>query len=59
MITATTLAWVNDSSDNFEKTVNFLDRRIENVLALGKLTGKIMGKVKPTNPKEPTGQATE
>ena len=57
VITATTLAWVNDSSDNFEKTANFLDRRIDNVLALGKLTGKIMGKVKPTKPT--TGQATE
>ncbi len=48
VITATTVAWINDSSENFSKTATFLDRRIDNVLALGKLTGKILGKVKPT-----------
>jgi ubiquinone biosynthesis protein COQ9 len=47
VITATTLAWLNDKSHDFSKTATFLDRRIDNVLALGKLTGKIMGKVKP------------
>jgi len=44
VITATTLAWVNDKSQDFQKTAHFLDRRIDNVLAVGKLAGKIINK---------------
>ena len=44
VITATTLAWLNDKSDDYQKTARFLDRRIDNVLVVGRLAGKIMGK---------------
>ena len=46
VITATTLAWVNDKSEGFTKTSAFLDRRIDNVLVVGKLAGKIIDKSK-------------
>jgi len=46
VISATTLAWINDRSDNHEKTAAFLDRRIDNVLVVGKLAGKILNKVR-------------
>lgn len=35
VVTSTTLFWLNDGSDDFEKTWRFLDRRIGNVLKLG------------------------
>jgi ubiquinone biosynthesis protein COQ9 len=41
VIASTTLYWLNDQSENMSDTVAFLDRRIENVLKIGKLTGKI------------------
>ena len=46
VISATTLAWVNDRSDDHQKTADFLDRRIDNVLVVGKLAGRILGKVR-------------
>lgn len=49
VITATTLAWLNDKSEDYKKTGQFLDRRIDNVLVVGKLAGKIIGKVKPAS----------
>lgn len=44
VITATTLAWINDKSEDSQKTAKFLDRRIDNVLVVGKFAGKILGK---------------
>ncbi len=46
VITTTTLAWLNDKSPDHQKASNFLDRRIDNVLAVGKVAGKILGKKK-------------
>ncbi len=46
VITATTLAWLNDKSEGHQKTSNFLDRRIDNVLVLGQAAGKILSKKK-------------
>lgn len=43
VITATTLYWLSDQSVGHSKTLNFLERRIQNVLSLG----KIMNKLKP------------
>ena len=40
VIAATTLAWLNDSSEDMEQTREFLDRRIENVMQLGKVVSK-------------------
>lgn len=45
VITATNMAWLNDTSPNHQKTKEFLDRRIENVLILGKGAGKFLGPV--------------
>ena len=44
VITATTLFWLKDDSDDFEKTWAFLDKRIDNVLKVGKVIGKLKGK---------------
>ncbi len=44
VITATMLVWVHDKSEGYQKTSDFLDRRIDNVLVVGKLAGKILGK---------------
>lgn len=46
VLATTTLAWLNDKSDNHHKTAEFLDRRIDNVLVVGQLAGKILGKIK-------------
>ncbi len=40
VITSTSLYWLNDTSDAHEKTWAFLERRINNVLKLGKGIGK-------------------
>lgn len=40
VITATTLAWLNDESDDLSDVEAFLDRRIENVMSLGKTIGR-------------------
>ena len=45
VITATNIAWLNDDSANHQKTKEFLDRRIENVLFVGKGAGKILGPI--------------
>ena len=45
VITSTMLAWFNDHSDNREETLAFLDRRIDNVLKIGKLAGGLIGRV--------------
>jgi ubiquinone biosynthesis protein COQ9 len=37
---ATLLFWLNDKSENHTATWDFLARRIDNVLSLGKITGK-------------------
>lgn len=37
VIASTTVAWLNDSSEDMENTKAFLDRRIENVMQLGKV----------------------
>ncbi len=44
VISATTLAWLNDSSEDHAKTRAFLDRRIDNVLVIGRAAGKILKK---------------
>lgn len=42
-VISTTMAyWLNDSSDNHTKTLHFLDKRIENVLFVGKTAGKVI-----------------
>ena len=45
VIASTTLAWLNDSSDDMDKTKAFLDRRIENVMQLGKVIQTVKKKV--------------
>lgn len=42
IIVSTTLIWLNDDSENLQKTNDFLDRRIENVMLFGKFKGKLM-----------------
>ena len=37
VIASTTLAWLNDPSEDMSKTQAFLDRRIENVMQFGKI----------------------
>jgi ubiquinone biosynthesis protein COQ9 len=41
VIGATTLAWLNDDSDDLAATHEFLMRRIENVMKLGQFIGKL------------------
>lgn len=40
VITSTTLYWLNDQSPNHHDTKGFLDRRIDNVMVIGKVAGK-------------------
>ena len=40
VIVSTTLAWMNDGQETLGQTQAFLDRRIENVLQLGKMVGQ-------------------
>ncbi len=42
VIGSTFIYWLNDNSDNAEKTKTFLNNRIENVLFVGKNIGKIV-----------------
>ncbi|WP_417452958.1 COQ9 family protein [Kiloniella sp.] len=42
---STLLFWLDDCSENFEKTWSFLDRRIAEVLKIGGALGKTIGKV--------------
>lgn len=46
VITSTMLAWLRDDSDNSQETLDFLDRRIDNVLKFGRVAGKVIGKFK-------------
>ena len=41
VITATTLFWLSDHSAGGKDTWAFLDRRIDNILSLGKIVGKL------------------
>lgn len=41
ILTTTMLVWLNDDSENEQTTKNFLERRIENVMQLGRFLGKI------------------
>lgn len=46
ILSTTMLVWLDDDSENEQKTKDFLDRRIENVMQLGRILGK-MKKMKP------------
>lgn len=46
VIVSTTLAWLNDPSEDMDNTKAFLDRRIENVMQLGKVLSKVKPQVK-------------
>lgn len=48
VLSATTLYWLNDSSDDHGDTQAFLDRRIDNVMTIGKTIGKATGKFRKT-----------
>ena len=45
VLTATTLCWLSDDSDGHQDTWDFLDRRIENVLTVGRGIGDIKNKI--------------
>jgi ubiquinone biosynthesis protein COQ9 len=45
VIISTTLYWLGDSSDNREKSKAFLNRRINNVLSIGKFVGKPLSRL--------------
>lgn len=45
VIASTTLAWLKDVSEDMEQTTAFLDRRIENVMQLGKVVNRFKTKV--------------
>jgi ubiquinone biosynthesis protein COQ9 len=40
VLTATTLFWLNDTSKDHQDSWAFLDRRIENVMTVGKIVGR-------------------
>ena len=44
VIVSTSLAWLNDPSETMDNTASFLDRRIENVMQLGKALGRFKGR---------------
>lgn len=44
VLSTTTLRWFNDDTDTMVETEEFLDRRIKNVLTVGKFTGKFIGR---------------
>lgn len=41
VLTSTLLYWMGDTSENHRDTWEFLDRRIENVMTIGKIAGKL------------------
>lgn len=45
VIVSTTLAWLGDDTGSMNETEAFLDRRIENIMNLGRWVGKIKGKM--------------
>jgi ubiquinone biosynthesis protein COQ9 len=46
VMSSTMLAWFNDHTDNSQQTMDFLDRRIDNVMGLGKIIGSLKSKRK-------------
>ena len=44
VIVSSTLAWVNDTSEELSGLESFIDRRIENVMQLGKIIGRFKPK---------------
>ena len=46
VIASTTLVWLNDFSENMHKTQAFLDKRIENVMQLGKAIHSVKTKIR-------------
>jgi len=40
VLVSTSVAWLNDTSDNHQETLAFLERRLDNVLKVGKFIGK-------------------
>lgn len=40
VLASTTVAWLNDKSENHQETLAFLGRRLDNVLTVGKFVGK-------------------
>ncbi|MFV3129662.1 COQ9 family protein [Niveispirillum sp. KHB5.9] len=44
LVTATTLYWLDDRSDGLSDSWAFLDRRIANVMSLGKAIGQVTGR---------------
>lgn len=51
VVTSTTLYWLGDSSDHHEATWAFLDRRIENVMQMGKRIGQLKTRADTLDPK--------
>lgn len=43
VLTSTTMAWINDDTEDQSKTLRFLDNRIDNVMQLGKIIGRVKG----------------
>lgn len=41
VLTATTLFWLSDTSKGYQDSWAFLDRRIDNVMSVGKIVGKL------------------
>lgn len=37
------LIWINDDDDEMQKTISFVDARIENIMQFGKIVGKLKG----------------
>ncbi|MEM6812038.1 MAG: COQ9 family protein [Pseudomonadota bacterium] len=56
VMSATTLRWINDQSEDHEDTRAFLARRIDNVLKIGQKAGKVLGKLSPLLEKFPNWQ---
>ena len=46
ILVSTMLVWIDDASEDKEKTQNFLDRRIDNVVFWGPKIGKVLRRVK-------------
>lgn len=51
VVTSTTLYWLGDSSEHHEATWAFLDRRIENVMQMGKRIGQMKTRAEKIDPK--------
>lgn len=45
VMTSTILVWLNDKSDGHQESLAFLDRRIDDVLKVGKISGQVLGPV--------------